>query len=168
MPAGPHIKSIHDLPQWSPYAVMMRDVRHHGAQGADGVLMQGELENYIQLLRGERDEVIKNHGNPRALDIRLQDSERMLDDMRRVGADGLSYLPDAVEEKGFDPALVNRIVEMLVIDDQDRRAEINQPLIDKARARYLQMHPRSGAELASQKRALDEIGAIAHAFDLRA
>ena len=106
------------------------------------------------------------HGSTRSVDTRLRDAEEMLQDMREAGVDGLNYLPPEVVQANFRPELVARVVEMLWKDDEDRALRITQPVLDAARARYMNIEARSMLELNSRDRALTEIKEIANALGL--
>lgn len=167
MPAGAHIIPADHLPRCSRYAAMIRDVGHNNNHTrGNGVLTRDELESYIQAQYDERNRILANQGSTRSVDVRLRDSEQMLHDMVDAGVDGLSYLPEEIQEQNFRPELAHRVVEMLMKDDEDRSLRITQPILDRARGRYMNIEARSMVELNSRDRALNEIKEIAQALGL--
>ncbi|GEM_PF-3057172 len=166
MPAGAHIVPADHLPRCSRYAAMIRDVGHNNVTRGNGILTRTELESYIEHQYEERNRLIANQGSTRGVDVRLRDSEQMLNDMLEAGVDGLSYLPDEIQEQQLRPELANRVVEMLMKDDENRSLRITQPILDRARGRYMNIEARSMVELNSRDRALSEIKEIAQALGL--
>lgn len=140
---------------------MIRDVGHDGQARGNGVLTQGELESYIDKLHAERHQLLAAHSDTRPVDSRLRDSERMLEDMRAGGFDGLSYLPDEVMGPDFPADLIPRVVEVLVKDDLEKAGRVTQAVVDRARQRYMHLEGRSMPELNSRQRGLEDLDRIA-------
>lgn len=166
MPPMPHIIPADNLPRSSRYAAMSKDIGHNAPTRANGVLTRDELEGYIQTQYEERNRIIAGRGSTVAVDTRLRDAEEMLQDMLAANVDGLNYLPPEVLDANLRPELMHRVVEMLWKDDEDRALRITQPVLDSARARYMNMEARSMVELNSKDRALAEIDEIARTLGL--
>ena len=166
MPSGPHIVPADQLPRWSRYSAMLRDVGHDGHTRGDGVLTRPELESYIDKLYTERNRLLAAHSDTRPVDTRLKDSERMLEDMRQGGYDGLSYLPDEVSGPDFPRDLVPRVVEVLYKDDEEKTGRLTQGVIDRARQRYMALEGRSMPELNSRQRGLEDLDRLARYLGL--
>ena len=144
---------------------MLRDCQDGLAPG-DGVLTQGELTRYIDRLERERDQLVATRSSTRTVDIRIRDSEAMLEDMLAAGVDGLSYLPDEIQALELRPELNARVVELLMKDDEGRGGHVTQAVLDRARGRYMNIEARSMIELNSRQRALDDFREIARALGL--
>ncbi len=166
MPAIAHIVPADVLPRCSRYAAMIRDVGHGGHTRGNGVLTRAELEAYIEGQIDQRHKLVAAHEPTRTVDRRLTDSNEMLADMVNAGVDGLSYLPADVEDLNFPPDLQVRVVEMMLNDDEDGSLRVTQPLIDRARARYMNMDVPSLAAVNSRDRALGDFNEIARALGL--
>jgi len=145
---------------------MVKDVGHSSPTRGNGVLTRDELEGYIQAQYEERNRLVAAHGSTRSVDTRLRDAEEMLQDMKEAGVDGLNYLPEEVLAADLRPELQARVVEMLWKDDENKALRITQPVLDAARARYMNIEARSMLELNSRDRALAEIKEIANALGL--
>lgn len=166
MPPLPHIVPADHLPRSSRYGAMIKDVGHKGAARGNGVLTRDELEAYISAQHDERNRLVQNHASTRGVDTRIRDAEEMLQDMLAANVDGLNYLPEDVAAANLRPELNARVVEMLWKDDEDKAQRITQGVLDRARARYMNIEARSMLELNSKDRALAEIKEIAHALGL--
>lgn len=166
MVAIAHIVPADQLPRCSRHAAMIRDVGHNGHTRGNGVLTRAELEAYIEGQIDKRQQLVAAHEPTRTVDRRLMDSNEMLADMKDAGVDGLSYLPKDVEALKLQPELQIRVVEMLVTDDEDGALRVTQPLIDRARARYMNMDVPSLAAVNSRDRALGDFNEIARSLGL--
>ncbi len=152
------------MAQWNRYAAMSRDTQHTGVGNGDGVLMQDELKHHIDVMRAERDVLVRDRQPTENLDRHLDESLELLQDMEVNGVDGLTYLPPELDQ--LPDGIKRRATEVLLKDDIDGIGHISQDVLDRARARYYDMIPRSGHMLQVRDAALQELTAIAEALNL--
>lgn len=166
MPTYPKILPAESLAAWSRYAVMSRDCTHEGLGRGDGILTQDELRSHIEKLTRDRYEAVARREGAGALTESLSDSRQMLRDMEVAGVEGLNYLPDEIKELELPGHLVRRAVELLMRDDVHAIGEIDQDVIDRARARYFDMRGMGINIEQSRNQALHEISQLAEKLGL--
>lgn len=144
--------------------MMSRDYALNGAGAGDGLLTRQELQQYIEMLRVERIDAVDMREPTDVIDLRLEDSRRLLRDMDLVQADAVSYLPDALRD--LPERLRRRATEILMLDDPYGLGEIDRGMLESARTRYRDLYGPSLAFLNSKTQALEEIDALEAALDL--
>lgn len=147
---------------WSRFAVMSRDYALDGVASGDGLLTREELREYIESLGQERIEASAAREPTDVIDMRLDESRRLLRDMDLVNADAVSYLPEALQT--LPERLKRRATEMLMMDDEWGLGEIDRGILEAARTRYNEMSGPSLAMISSRNAALADIDEIARAL----
>lgn len=152
------------LPRVNRYAVMLCDWNVNQGS-ANGVLTERELVHYIDTLQDEYSSRDAIGESTQFVSDRIADCERMLEDMRAAGVDGLDYLPPQVRDADLSPELRARAVEILKVDGSNNGGNITRNMLAKARARY-SGSARTPGSSQNLQRALDEIKKLGAALDL--